>query len=68
MGRKLDADDLVGAAEIAERLGVAQVQTVHTWRRRYEDFPEPVARLKQALIWSWSDVSAWAVATGRAPA
>jgi hypothetical protein len=66
MGRKLDADDLVGAAEIAERLGVAQVQTVHTWRRRYGDFPEPVARLKQALIWSWPDVAAWAEATGRA--
>jgi hypothetical protein len=65
MGRKLDADDLVGAAEIAERLGLAQVQTVHTWRRRYEDFPEPVARLKQALIWSWSDVELWARASGR---
>lgn len=67
MGRKLDADDLVGAAEIAERLGLAQVQTVHTWRRRYEDFPEPVARLKQALIWSWAEVEAWARATRRLP-
>lgn len=65
MGRELDAEDLVGAAEIAERLGLAQVQTVHTWRRRYEDFPEPVARLKQALIWSWPDVEAWAKASGR---
>ncbi len=65
MGRKLDADDLVGAAEIAERLGIAQVQTVHTWRRRYDDFPEPVARLKQALIWSWPDVQEWAEGTGR---
>jgi hypothetical protein len=65
MGRKLDADDLVGAAEIAERLGLAQVQTVHTWRRRYDDFPEPVARLKQALIWSWPDVLVWARTTGR---
>lgn len=65
MGRKLDAGDLVGAAEIAERLGLAQVQTVHTWRRRYADFPEPVARLKQALIWSWVDVETWVRATGR---
>ena len=65
MGRMLDADDLVGAAEIAERLGLAQVQTVHTWRRRYDDFPEPVARLKQALIWSWPDVEDWARATRR---
>ena len=65
MGRKLDADDLVGAAEIAERLGLAQVQTVHTWRRRYEDFPEPVAQLRQALIWSWPDVREWARTSGR---
>jgi len=65
VGRKIDTDDLVGAAEIADRLGVAQVQTVHTWRRRYDDFPEPVARLKQALIWSWPDVETWAGATGR---
>lgn len=65
MGRKLDVDDLVGAAEIAERLGLAQVQTVHTWRRRYEDFPEPVAQLRQALIWSWQDIEAWARGTGR---
>lgn len=65
MGRKVDADDLVGAAEIADRLFLAQVQTVHSWRRRYDDFPEPVARLKQALIWSWPDVEAWARASGR---
>ncbi len=65
MGRIIDADDLVGAAEVAERLSLAQVQTVHTWRRRYEDFPQPVARLKQALIWSWPDIQAWARATGR---
>lgn len=65
MSRKVDVDDLVGAAEIAERLGLAQAQTVHLWRRRYEDFPPPVAALRQALIWSWTDVSEWARSTGR---
>jgi predicted DNA-binding transcriptional regulator AlpA len=65
MGRKVDVNDLVGAAEIADRLGLAHVQTVHTLRRRHLDFPEPVAHLKRALVWSWSDVSAWAHATGR---
>lgn len=66
MGRKIDADDLVGAAEIAERLGLAQPQTVHLWRRRYrEDFPAPVAHLRQAMIWSWPDVEAWARKTDR---
>jgi hypothetical protein len=42
------------------------VQTVHAWRRRYDDFPAPVARLRQALIWAWPDVERWAKTTGRA--
>ncbi|RIK05406.1 MAG: hypothetical protein DCC49_12465 [Acidobacteria bacterium] len=62
---RVEVGDLVGAAEIAERLGIAQPQTVHSWRRRYEDFPRPVATLKQAMIWSWSDVERWAKTTGR---
>jgi hypothetical protein len=65
--RKVNVDDLVGAAEIAERLDVAYVETIHSWRRRYPDFPEPIARLKRALIWNWPDVEAWAKLTGRLP-
>ena len=67
MGRKVDVDDLVGAAEIAERLGVARSQTIHVWRSRYPDFPKPVCTLQQALVFSWSEVEAWAAATGRLP-
>lgn len=58
-------ENLVGTSEIAERLGVRRHQVVHDWRRRYEDFPEPVAKLKSALIWDWPDVERWARATGR---
>ena len=58
-------EQLVGAAEIAERLGVARPQVVHEWRRRHTDFPEPVARLRQALVWAWPDVEQWARRTGR---
>ena len=65
MRRRVYCDELVGAAEIAERLDLAQVQTVHNWRRRHADFPEPVARLKQAMIWAWPDVEKWATRTGR---
>ena len=66
VGRKrVYVDELVGAAEIADRLGLAQVQTVHSWRRRYSDFPEPVAQLGQALIWAWPEIEAWARRTGR---
>jgi len=58
--------NLVGATEIAKRLGVARPNVVHDWHRRYPgDFPEPVARLERALIWSWPDVAAWARKTGR---
>lgn len=57
--------DLVGAAEIAERLGWAHPQTVHTTRRRHPEFPPPVARLRQALVWSWPEVASWARDTGR---
>jgi predicted DNA-binding transcriptional regulator AlpA len=66
VGRKLDVDQLVGAAEIAERLGVARPQVVHSWRRRHADFPKPVAELQQALIWYWPDVADWATKSGRA--
>jgi predicted DNA-binding transcriptional regulator AlpA len=65
MGRKIDVTDLVGAAEIAERLGLAHPQTVHTWRRRHADFPAPVAVLKQAMVWSWPDVQEWVAQRGQ---
>lgn len=67
VGRRIDSDHLVGAAEIAARLGVKRPQVVHDWRRRYPAFPEPVAHLRQALVWYWPDVEAWARATHRLP-
>ena len=65
MGRKLDVDLIVGAAEIAERLGVARPQVVHDWRRRHADFPQPVAVVSRVGLWYWPDVERWARATGR---
>ena len=65
MGRKVDVDELVGAAEIAQRLGVKRRHVVHDWHRRHADFPEPVAELQQAMVWSWPDVARWAKKTGR---
>ncbi len=67
MGRKVDVADLVGAAEIAERLGLSHRESVHTLRRRHAAFPPPVAELKQAMVWAWPDVEKWAKATGRLP-
>jgi chromosome partitioning protein len=65
MGRRVDVDELVGATEIAERIGLAHPENVHSWRRRYEDFPEPVAVLRQGMVWCWADVKRWAKRTGR---
>jgi predicted DNA-binding transcriptional regulator AlpA len=65
VGRRVDVTNLVGASEIAERLGVKRPQVVHDWRRRHAAFPKPVAHLRQALVWNWPDVERWARATGR---
>lgn len=56
---------LVGAHEIAERLDLSHVQSVHTIRKRHLDFPAPVANLKTALIWDWREVERWAISTER---
>lgn len=60
-------DQLVGAAEIADRLGLAMAQTVRDWRRRDDSFPQPVATLTMGHVWYWPDVERWAKATGRLP-
>lgn len=58
-------EQLVGAAEIAARLGSERTVYVHDLRRRHPDFPQPVAKLKAGLVWAWPDVEEWARATGR---
>jgi predicted DNA-binding transcriptional regulator AlpA len=65
VGRRVDVDALVGAPDIAERLGVAHTETVHNWIRRYADFPQPVAIVSGVRVWNWPDVRAWAKRTGR---
>lgn len=65
MGRKVDVDLLVGATEIAERLGVARPQVVHDWRRRHADFPQPLTVVSRVGLWYWPEVERWARATGR---
>jgi len=64
-GRVVRVDDLVGTVEIAQRLGVADHNVVNTWRRRHPGFPQPLTTLRHGRIWSWTDVEAWARATGR---
>jgi predicted DNA-binding transcriptional regulator AlpA len=65
VARKVSVDRLVGAAEIAKKLGYSNPEYVHDLRRRYDDFPEPLKRLAAGFVWDWADVEAWAKATGR---
>jgi predicted DNA-binding transcriptional regulator AlpA len=60
-----DKIEPVGVLEISERLGVA-TDTVNKWRDRHADFPKPPWEVSGYLAWNWSDVLAWAKATGRA--
>jgi len=53
----------VGAAEIAERLGV-RGQTVHTWRQR-KLMPQPRWTVSGQAAWDWSEIEEWARRTGR---
>jgi hypothetical protein len=63
--REIDLGLLVGAPEIAERLGLARPQVVHNWRYRHADFPAPVVKLRQGNVWYWPDIHRWLLASGR---
>lgn len=65
--RLVRVGDLVGAAEIALRLGLKHPQSVSLLKRRHRDFPEPIMSLAKAFVWAWPDIAAWARATGRLP-
>lgn len=56
---------LVGAQEIAARLGVA-VGTVHQWRHR-GILPPADFRLGMGDVWKWATIAEWAEQTGRLP-
>lgn len=55
--------EAVGAAEIAERLGMAR-STINVWRHRGL-LPEPCWTVHQDPAWCWHDIERWARETGR---
>lgn len=61
----MDVDQLVGAEEIAERLGLSRYQRVHELRQRDPAFPAPVVQLKRTMVFYWPDVARWAKSAGR---
>ncbi len=54
----------VGVAEIARRIDV-RPDTVHKWRMRHPDFPDPIADLAAGPVWRWADLEKWLTRTGR---
>ena len=70
MGRKVDVDDLMDALGVAQRLGLAQRESVSLYQRRYPTMPRPVVDLGRGRprLWSRKEVEKWAAETGRGPA
>ena len=59
-----DGDELVGAAEVASRLGLKRSRQVLDLRLHRFGFPSPVARTGRSLVWSWPQVANWAETEG----
>lgn len=61
MGAELDADDLVGAAEVAGILRLSHPSSVTTYLHRYQDFPKPVVELSASRVrlWRRQDIEQW---------
>jgi hypothetical protein len=58
--------DLLGASDLADRLGFDHVSSIHKLRRRHASFPEPITVINGThQIWKWPDVEAWGKANGR---
>lgn len=55
---------LVGAAEVAELLGVTR-QRVDAIARTHADFPKPQAELQAGRVWLRAEIEDWAQRTGR---
>ncbi len=61
MSPMVNTEDLISATEVAQILGLRHYNTVTTYLRRYEDFPQPVVDLSGGRIrlWRRQDVQAW---------
>ena len=62
MGRQVDVDDLLDAAQVAEILGLSSPNAVSVYHRRYGDFPSPVLTPQsgRCQFWHRDDITAWA--------
>lgn len=68
MGRKIDIDDIIGGADIADIFGFDRA-AVSQWESRYEDFPLALKTVnrEKTKIWNRQDILAWGRLTNRIP-
>ncbi len=61
VGKRVDADDLIGAAEVQAILKLSHPSSVTTYLKRYDDFPRPVVDLSESRIRLWvrQDIERW---------
>lgn len=64
MADRVDPDDLVDPAGVAAIIGLGNVNGVSVYRRRHDDFPEPVIERGRCLLWIRADIEAWASSRG----
>jgi predicted DNA-binding transcriptional regulator AlpA len=67
MAPKVDTGDLVGAAEVAEILGLSHPSSVSTYAKRYSDFPRPILELPKSKVrlWRRSEIIRWTRSAAR---
>lgn len=67
MGRRIDIDDLIDAAEVADLLGLTHRNTVSVYQKRYPDMPRPVLDFGggRCKLWLRSEVVQWVGSSGR---
>ena len=60
----MNVDDLVGAYDIAQFLGLRNPENIHYYNRHDPTFPKPVAAIGgptvKTLVWLRSEVEDWA--------
>lgn len=61
MGRQVDVEELIGAAEVQSILRLSHPSSVTTYLRRYDDFPKPAVDLSASRVRLWvrQDIIDW---------
>ena len=61
MAPDVNTEDLVDANEVAQMLGLSHRNSVSTYLRRYDDFPQPIIERSggRTRLWLRTDIEAW---------